>query len=184
MFSSSGSVRSGDSIEQLAVVAIIRVCHVRFLAFEAKFHRSPGLHDPLFFDEGSSIPVPAETGLVRKQLVEAARVAHVKPSLALAFFALPGAAGTGLRTDNFGSAHKLRRSTPDRHSGHRQRDSSSPWQRFLKDVRLRRRHKITGDELKALAGTSFLGNVRTEKEFLAVLKIVRSRKKAQLPPNE
>src|SRR5215472_6473747 len=147
-------------------MALLGACHIRFLTFEAKFNRPPGLHDPLFFDEHASDPVPSKPEIARMQLREAAKIAGVDDKLALSFFDSPRTARTSRRASTWSSSDGLHRSQTLRvNLLNKPRSGSFQLARFLKDARLHRRYKITAEELKALAGTSFLGNVCTEKDF-------------------
>jgi len=95
-----------------AVIAVISACHVRFLAFEAKFGRPPGLHDPLFFDDNSSIPVQVKPEVAQRQLVDAARIAGVDAKLAISVLESPKAVTsikTRRRTGKSATSDKLHR---------------------------------------------------------------------------
>lgn len=47
------------------------------------------------------------------------------------------------------------------------------WQRFVSNRELLARYNVTDRELRALENLSFLGTVRTSKEFLAILTLIR-----------
>jgi len=47
------------------------------------------------------------------------------------------------------------------------------WQRFVDDRVLRERYHITPREIQALKHLSLLGYVLTQREFLAVLSLIR-----------
>jgi len=47
------------------------------------------------------------------------------------------------------------------------------WQRFVKNRELLARYNVTDRELRALENLSFLGTVRSAKEFLAILTLIR-----------
>ena len=52
-------------------------------------------------------------------------------------------------------------------------DPAKAWQRFVNARTLRARYQITPREIKALKHLSLLGYVLTEREFLAVLTLIR-----------
>jgi transcriptional regulator with XRE-family HTH domain len=52
-------------------------------------------------------------------------------------------------------------------------DPAKSWQRFISDRVLRARHHITPREIQALKHLSLLGYVLTQREFLAVLSLIR-----------
>lgn len=49
----------------------------------------------------------------------------------------------------------------------------STWERFKKDKRLHTRHGVTRAELRALENVSALGSVRSERDFLFILQVIR-----------
>ena len=53
------------------------------------------------------------------------------------------------------------------------KDPAKAWQRFVNARTLRARYQITPREIKALKHLSLLGYVLTEREFLAVLTLIR-----------
>lgn len=52
-------------------------------------------------------------------------------------------------------------------------DSARSWLRFVDDRVLRERYHITPREIKALKHLSMLGHVLTQREFLAILTLIR-----------
>jgi hypothetical protein len=52
-------------------------------------------------------------------------------------------------------------------------DPAKAWQRFVSSKTLRARYHITAREIQALKHLSLLGYVLTEREFLAVLTLIR-----------
>jgi transcriptional regulator with XRE-family HTH domain len=52
-------------------------------------------------------------------------------------------------------------------------DPAKSWLRFAGDPGIRERHHITAREIKALKHLSLLGYVLTQREFLAVLSLIR-----------
>ena len=52
-------------------------------------------------------------------------------------------------------------------------DPAKAWQRFVSSKTLRARYHITAREIQALKHLSLLGSVLTEREFLAVLTLIR-----------
>jgi transcriptional regulator with XRE-family HTH domain len=53
------------------------------------------------------------------------------------------------------------------------RKAAPSWQRFIKSNELLVRYRITDRELRALEHLSLLGTVRSAKEFLAILTLIR-----------
>jgi hypothetical protein len=47
------------------------------------------------------------------------------------------------------------------------------WQGFIKNHKLLARYRVTDRELRSLEHLSFLGTVRSPKEFLAILTLIR-----------
>jgi transcriptional regulator with XRE-family HTH domain len=54
-----------------------------------------------------------------------------------------------------------------------QRKGPLSWQRFIKNHGLLARYNVTDRELRALENVSLLGTVRSAKEFLAILTLIR-----------
>lgn len=52
-------------------------------------------------------------------------------------------------------------------------DPAKSWQRFIGDRALRARYNITAREIQALKHLSLLGYVLTQREFLAILSLIR-----------
>jgi transcriptional regulator with XRE-family HTH domain len=59
------------------------------------------------------------------------------------------------------------------------RKTSLSWQRFIENKQLLDRYNVTDRELRALENLSFLGTVRSAKEFLAILTLIRD-----IPPSK
>jgi hypothetical protein len=53
------------------------------------------------------------------------------------------------------------------------KDPAKAWQRFVSSKTLRAKHHITAREIQALKHLSLLGYVLTEREFLAILTLIR-----------
>jgi transcriptional regulator with XRE-family HTH domain len=53
------------------------------------------------------------------------------------------------------------------------RKAAPSWQRFIKNQELQARYHVTDRELRALEHLSLLGTVRSAKEFLAILTLIR-----------
>jgi transcriptional regulator with XRE-family HTH domain len=58
-------------------------------------------------------------------------------------------------------------------------DASPSWQRFIGNQQLLARYNVTVGELRVLENLSLLGTVRSAKEFLAILMLIRD-----IPPNK
>ena len=80
--------RSRESDEQ-AKIALLRITHIRFRAFAAKFGRDPRIDEPLFFDESQDQPVEAQGMELQEQLARGAREAGVELEPVLRFLAQP-----------------------------------------------------------------------------------------------
>lgn len=156
---------------------LLQIVRVRFRAFEEKFGRLPAPDEPLFFDETESHPVKASIAETRSQLAQAACEARVKLDPVLAFLGLaPNKPKSIPRPVHDRSARKGVRLQPlTSLSNHRDSGASAGWDRFLANQPLRRRHRITRKELQTIARVSFLGEARSEREYLLVLKIIRQR---------
>jgi hypothetical protein len=59
------------------------------------------------------------------------------------------------------------------------RKKSPSWQRFIENKQLLHRYNVTHRELRALEHLSFLGTVKSAKEFLAILTLIRD-----IPPSK
>ena len=68
--------------------ALLRVISYRCAVFKRQFGRSPGSHEPLFFDCLNSSPVQAGQDEVRRQIREAAGVERVDEKEILAYLRL------------------------------------------------------------------------------------------------
>jgi transcriptional regulator with XRE-family HTH domain len=55
----------------------------------------------------------------------------------------------------------------------KQRKGSPSWRRFIENQELLTRYNVTHRELGALEDLSFLGTVRSPKEFLTILTLIR-----------
>jgi transcriptional regulator with XRE-family HTH domain len=58
-------------------------------------------------------------------------------------------------------------------------DASPSWQRFIGNHQLLASYNVTVGELRVLENLSLLGTVRSAKEFLAILMLIRD-----IPPNK
>lgn len=58
-------------------------------------------------------------------------------------------------------------------SSARAENEAAPWRRFLTDRKLRSKYCITRREIEALRCLSLLGYVLTQREFIAILVLVR-----------
>ena len=156
--------------------ALLEIVRVRFRTFERKFGRLPKPDEPLFFDSSKEYPVKADLAQARAQILEAARQAKVDPDLVLAFLGFSKPAAKSIRrTASFAgrgtaAGHQARTRSPKPI----QIGKTSAWTRFLADQRLHRRYRITPEELTALSRVAFMGQVRDQRTYLAVLKGLRS----------
>jgi transcriptional regulator with XRE-family HTH domain len=51
--------------------------------------------------------------------------------------------------------------------------TTSPWDDFRKDDRLRRVHNITGEEMEMLSHVALMGDVRSSRDFVYILTTIR-----------
>jgi hypothetical protein len=63
-----GSHQSSDDIG----MAMLKIAHMRYQMFRARFGRDPEPHEPLFFDPEESVPVVAEADEMHVQIMAAA----------------------------------------------------------------------------------------------------------------
>ena len=123
-----------------------------------------------------------QRSLAQKLGVEASHVAFIesgrrKPSLKLlARFADI----LGLdRQDLLIQAHPEAKQLIAEPEPEKRRKSPPSWQRFIENKRLLVRYNVTDRELRALESLSLLGTVRSAKEFLTILTLIRD-----IPPNK
>lgn len=160
-----------------AKIALLKIVHVRFRAFQAKFGRDPRVDEPLFFDEALDQPVKAPTNQVQAQLARGAREAGVELAPVLTLLAQPNNHVHAARRSARGlSSREAGRYRSRSGAGDREEGGTRPgWTRFLANEGLHRRHRITPGELQALSRASFLGEARSESDYLLMLRIIRSR---------
>jgi len=163
-----------------AKTALIQIVRVRFRAFEAKFGRLPEPNEPLFFDESQNHPVKANISETRAQLAEGARNAGVELDPVLSFLGLAPKLPAKVRRPTRGnSARKPGRYHPQSSGRERTKPATgSSWERFLANDRLHRRHRITPGELQALSRVSFLGETRSNADYLLILRMIRDNGRA------
>jgi transcriptional regulator with XRE-family HTH domain len=71
-------------------------------------------------------------------------------------------------------AHPEAKELIDEPNRSEKRPNGSPsWRRFIENHELLARYNVTGRELRALESLSLLGTVRSAKEFLAILTLIR-----------
>ena len=49
----------------------------------------------------------------------------------------------------------------------------SRWNDFLGDARLRRAYRVTGQEIETLSRVAMMGEVRSPRDFIYVLNVIR-----------
>jgi len=162
--------RTSDSAAKAALLQI--VC-IRFRAFEAKFGRLPKPDEPIFFDETQSHPVKASISEAGAQLEQGARAARVNVEPVLSFLGLSPRKLRSFRRTDEGTRRVFAYIARSHQSNRRESGFSAGWNRFLANERLRRRHRITREELRALSSTAFLGEPKTERQFLFILETIR-----------
>src|SRR5215469_1303280 len=128
---------SRESDEQ-AKIALLRIAHIRFQAFAAKFGRDPRIDEPLFFDESQDQPVEAQGRELQEQLARGAREAGVELEPLLRFLAQPKRhEHVARRSAHDLSSRKAGRYHPRSGADNRAEGGSRPgWTRFLRNERL------------------------------------------------
>ena len=119
--------------------ALILVIRYRFKVFRERFGREPRPTEPLFFDASKKPPVKASLSDAREQIESGAIAVGVDPAPVLQFLQLD----SSISDDRIAQS---RVPTASVHSvlAHRpQSKGSSVWERFAKDERLHRLHRIT-----------------------------------------
>jgi hypothetical protein len=74
--------------QRYAKWALLRIVRHRVFNFEQRFGREPGVHEPLFFDDGAPVPVQADPNEVKRQIRQAARAEGVDAEKVLAYLGL------------------------------------------------------------------------------------------------
>jgi hypothetical protein len=157
-----------------AKYGLLQIVRVRFRAFEEKFGRLPKPDEPIFFDESLTHPVKASTGEIRAQLERGAREARVDIDPVLQFLRLSCRVKSIRSAADANARRGSARSVQPYRSDRRDLDASTGGNGFLTNERLRRRHRITREELQTLSATSFLADA-TERDYLLVLETIRRR---------
>lgn len=169
--------RNSGNPDSSAKYGLLQIIRIRFRYFEEKFGRLPKPDEPLFFDESQSYPLKASIAETRAQLAQAAHQALVNLGPVLGFL--------GLAEDKAKSVPRPAPGQSARNGGRPVAQSSlsnrgesqakAGWSRFLANERLHRRHRINRKELQAISNASFLGEARSDRDYLLVLKIIRQR---------
>jgi len=163
-------------IEYIAArFGMMQIVRCRFRAFEAKFHREPRPHEPLFFDESKDSVFPVDPKVAQMQLEKAARASGTELGPVLKLLGLAPTAGRERRgggsiSRQTESCGRLARAKKSSRSVLRQ---PPPWYADLTDRRLRRRYRISGQELKLLSQVSLLGRPQTVNDCRYILKLIR-----------
>jgi hypothetical protein len=63
--------------------------------------------------------------------------------------------------------------TKDMISQEQKTSQASPWEGFVKDESLRKVHNITDQEMQTLSQVALMGEVRSSRDFLFILKTIR-----------
>ena len=173
----NNSIRIDQDLEMVPQIALLQIVKVRFQAFEAKFGRLPEPNEPLFFDESQDHPVKANLTKTKAQLADGARRAGVELHPVLCFLGLAPktqrmVARVGRETRALKAARNSRQLPDVRRP---QSGARTPWDRFLANHRLHRRHRITRTELQELSRVSFLGETRSDADYIRILEMLRGR---------
>jgi len=152
--------------------SLLLVIRYRFNAFRELFGREPKPTEPLFFDHSKSRLAKASVGDARVQIETAAVAVGVEAERVLRFIGFDSPEKTDLMAQNpvqptIHGASSGAWANPPRPK------ADSPWERFAKNDRLHRLHNITPQELKTLAGIAMMGEIRTSRDLLYILGLIR-----------
>ena len=56
-------------------------------------------------------------------------------------------------------------------------DRRAAWEEFAKDERLHQTYAITEEEMESLKQSALLGNIRSKRDFVFMLNIIRRRRR-------
>jgi len=157
--------------------ALLLVIRFRFNAFREQFGREPKPTEPLFFDRSRRWPTKASLADVREQIETAAAAVGVKAARVLQFLRLDSPISEK-KTHRMGQnpVKPVINGARSRAWANRPRSKrDSPWERFARNERLHRLHKITPQELKTLLGIAMMGEIRSSRELLYILKLIREQ---------
>ena len=159
-----------------AEIALLKIAHLRFRAFHAKFGREPRIDEPLFFDESQDQPIKARSNEVQAQLARSAREAGVELEPVLSLLGLSKHYGQAARRSARGlSSRNAGRYHSRVAGGLSDGGTRAAWNRFVGNDLLHRRNRITPGELQTLSKISFLGEAESESDYLLILRIIRAR---------
>jgi hypothetical protein len=155
--------------------SLMMVVRHRFDAFRAKFGREPKPVEPLFFDPSKRLPVKAGLRQAREQIAAAAHAVGVKAGPVLHLLNLDSATQQNAVSIPESRGQTLANRPRPNGRGERRTPSrtASVWERFAGDKRLHRHHNVTPEELKTLSGIAMMGEVRSSRDFLYILDLIR-----------
>ena len=154
--------------------SLLMIARYRFGAFRAKFGREPKPNEPLFFDPAKCLPAKASPSQAHAQIESAAVALGIKSAPVMRF----------LRLDTAQEKSERAGRNPGRTMAKRKRSHVSweqpprsnrvgVWERFVKDERLHRLHKVSSEELKTLSRLAMMGEVNNSRDFLYILSLIR-----------
>ena len=160
--------------------SLFLVIRHRFEAFGAQFGREPKATEPLFFDPSKSRPVKASLSDARRQIEAAATAVGVEAAPILRLLKLdstirerkaPPIGRSPVHSVTNGARSGVPASRVSTNC--QQPNLGSAWERFVRNERLHRLHKVTRQELKTLSGLAMMGEIRNSRDMLYILKLIR-----------
>ena len=153
--------------------SLLLVIRYRFNAFREQFGYEPKPTDPLFFDGSKSRPVKASLCGAREQIEAAAAAAGIKAAPVLRLLNLDSSKSEeqAVRIDRGpaqpGKSRAIVNPRPSK--------LGSAWERFARNERLHRLHNVTPKELRTLSGLAMMGEIRSSRDVLFVLNLLREQ---------
>jgi len=164
--------------------SLLLVIRYRFNAFREQFGREPKPTEPLFFDHSKTRPSKVSLSEAREQIEGAAIAVGITAMPLLRFLNLDSSISEQ-KADRTGQG-RIQLVTDDANSGQPANRAlanrlwpkpRSVWERFARNERLHRHHKITPDELKTLCGLAMMGRIRSSRDILYMLNLIREHTK-------
>lgn len=155
--------------------SLLLVIRYRFNAFREQFGREPKPTEPLFFDRSESQPTKASLRDAREQIESAAAAVGVQAARVLRFLGLD--LSISEKKHDRIDRRAVQPTTNGSRSGANRRPPKrgSAWARFVSNAGLHRLHNITPKELKTLSGVAMMGDIRSSRDLLYILKLIREQ---------
>jgi hypothetical protein len=164
--------------------SLLLVIRYRFRAFREQFGREPKPTEPLFFDHSKSRPLKVSLSEAREQIEGAATAVGITAVPLLRFLKLDSSISEQkadhtvkgriqLVTNDASSGQPVNRVLANRPWP----KPHSVWERFIRNERLHRDHQITPEELKTLCGLAMMGRIRSSRDILYMLNLIREHTK-------